>query len=356
MRARIEDVAATAGVSMKTVSRVFNHEPNVREKTRARVEAAAKALNYRPNPSARSLAGNRSYLVSLVYDDPAAASSYIMEIIVGMLAACEEARYSAMLRPLEYANADHVEAVENSIAQYRPDGLILVPPFADDLKLLRRLDELEVPYATISAKAKIGHERIGTILDERKAAADMVAHLVALGHRRIAHIAGPAPHGGRAWRLAGYRDGLRRAGIELDEALLVDGGFSFEAGIAGAAHLLELPRPPTAIFAANDDCACGVMHEALERGLRIPGDLSVCGFDDTPTSRQVWPSLTTVRQPCRDMGRIAAQQLLASIRDGNATLVHVPYELQVRQSTGPAPAAASSANRQRSGSKSVRSP
>ena len=108
MPARIEDVAATAGVSMKTVSRVFNNEPNVREKTRARVEAAAKALNYRPNPSARSLAGNRSYLISLVYDDPAAASSYIMEIIVGMLAACENSHYSAMLRPLEYASAGHI--------------------------------------------------------------------------------------------------------------------------------------------------------------------------------------------------------------------------------------------------------
>jgi LacI family transcriptional regulator len=350
MRARIEDVAATAGVSMKTVSRVFNNEPNVREKTRALVEAAAKALNYRPNPSARSLAGNRSYLVSLVYDDPAAASSYIMEIIVGMLAACEESRYSAMLRPLEYANPDHIGAVENSIAQYRPDGLILVPPFADDLKLLRRLDELGVPYATISAKAKIGHERIGTILDERKAAAEMVAHLIALGHRRIAHIAGPAPHGGRAWRLAGYRDSLRRAGIDYDEALVVDGAFSFEAGVAGAARLLDLAQPPTAIFAANDDCACGVMHEAFDRGLRIPLDLSVCGFDDTPTSRQVWPSLTTVRQPCRDMGRIAAEQLLASIRDAKAGLVHVPYELQVRQSTGPAPVAAPASKRRRAGS------
>jgi len=132
MPARIEDVAATAGVSMKTVSRVFNREPNVSEKMRLRVEAAAKALNYRPNPSARSLAGNRSYLISLVYDDPAAGSSYIMEIIVGMLAACEHTHYSAMLRPLEYSSADHVGAVEESVAQYRPDGLILVPPFADD--------------------------------------------------------------------------------------------------------------------------------------------------------------------------------------------------------------------------------
>jgi LacI family transcriptional regulator len=339
MRARIEDVAATAGVSMKTVSRVFNHEPNVREKTRLRVEKAAQELNYRPNPSARSLAGNRSYLVSLVYDDPFAGSAYIMEIIVGMLQACESLRYSAMLRPLEFSSADHVSSVEDSIAQYRPDGLILVPPFADDKRLLQRLDELGSRYATISARSK--DARVGTILDERKAAADVVAHLVSLGHTRIAHIAGPAPHGGRAWRMSGYRDGLRKAGIEFDEALVVEGGFSFEAGIAGAKTLLDLELPPTAIFAANDDSACGVMHEAFERSMSIPGDLSVVGFDDTPTSRHIWPSLTTVRQPCRDMGRIAAEQLLASIRDPAAgQLVRVPYELQIRQSTGAAPAKA----------------
>jgi LacI family transcriptional regulator len=338
MPARIEDVAQKAGVSMKTVSRVFNNEPNVRERMRLRVEAAAKALNYRPNPSARSLAGNRSYLISLVYDDPAAGSAYIMEVIVGMLAACESARYSAMLRPLEFANAGHVQAVEDAVAQHRLDGLILVPPFADDIKLLRRLDELGVRYSTISAKANIGHERIGTLLDERKASAQMIDHVVALGHRRIAHIAGPLPHGGRAWRLAGYRDGLRRAGIEYDESLVVDGAFSFESGIEGAQRLLDLPDPPTAIFAANDDSACGVMHEAFERGLKVPDDLSVIGFDDTPTARQVWPSLTTVRQPCREMGRIAAEQLLASIRDPSAgQLVHVPYDLKLRKSTGPAP-------------------
>ena len=348
MPARIEDVARKAGVSMKTVSRVFNNEPNVRERMRARVEAAAKELNYRPNPSARSLAGNRSYLISLVYDDPAAGSSYIMEIIVGMLAACESSRYSAMLRPLDYANPGHVAAVEEAIAQHRLDGLILVPPFADDIALLKRLDELGVRYATISAKANIGHERIGTILDERKAAAQMIDHVVALGHRRIGHVAGPLPHGGRAWRLAGYRDGLRRAGIAIDESLIVDGGFSFESGIAGAKRLLDLADPPTAIFAANDDSACGVMHEAFERGLRIPDDLSVFGFDDTPTAHQVWPSLTTVRQPCRDMGRIAAEQLLAAIRDpGAGQLVHVPYELKLRRSTGPAPVRRTTSQRTR---------
>jgi LacI family transcriptional regulator len=344
MPARIEDVAATAGVSMKTVSRVFNHEPNVREKTRARVEAAAKALNYRPNPSARSLAGNRSYLVSLVFDDPLAGSSYVMEIIVGVLQACESLHYSAMLRPLDFASDRHIEAVEESIAQYRPDALILLPPFADDLKLLARLDELGVRYATISAKSR--NAQIGVALDERKASADMVEHLLELGHRRIAHITGRAGHGARSWRLAGYRDGLRRAGITYDENLVVEGSFSFESGVAAAKQLLDRSDPPTAIFAANDDSACGAMHAAFERGLSIPRDLSIVGFDDTPTASQIWPGLTTVRQPCREMGRIAAEQLLASIRDASAgQLVRVPYQLQFRQSTGPAPATSKSRRR-----------
>ena len=335
MRARIEDVAAAAGVSMKTVSRVFNREPNVREETRARVEEAARQLKYRPNTSARSLAGRRSYLVSLLYDNPSA--SYIMEVIEGVLAACEQSHYGLTLRPVDFSVRGHVESVEALISQYRPDGLILTPPLTDDAALLKRLRELDVRYATISAKRD--HSGIGTTLDERAAVADMMAHAVALGHRRIGHITGHRSHGGRAWRLAGYLDGLRLAGIEPDPDLVVEGEFSFESGIAGARQLLDMADPPTAIFAANDDTACGVLYEASARGLPVPERLSVFGFDDTPISRQVWPSLTTVRQPSREMGRIAAQQLITAIEGhGSAHMVRVPYQLQIRHSTAPAPA------------------
>lgn len=336
MPARIEDVALKADVSTKTVSRVFNRQPNVSEKVRLRVEAAAKELNYRPNPSARSLAGNRSYLVALLFDNPHAGSSYIMELIVGVLQACENTHYNAMLRPLDLS-ADPVAAIEDFVTQFRPDALVLTPPIGDDLKVLRRLDELSIRYAAISAKAP--HARIGVGLNERKAASEIVDHLVALGHRRIGHITGRGTHGARAWRLAGYKDGLRKAGIEFDEALVAEGDFSFDSGIAAARQLLNLRQPPTAIFAANDDSACGAMHEAFERGLSIPRDLSICGFDDTPASAQVWPSLTTVHQPCREMGRIATEQVLLSIRDPDAAqLVRIPYELKLRGSTGPAPA------------------
>lgn len=333
MPARIEDVASKAGVSTKTVSRVFNRQPNVSEKVRLRVEAAAKELNYRPNPSARSLAGNRSYLVALLFDNPHAGSSYIMELIVGVLQACENTHYNAMLRPLDLS-ADPVAAIEDFVAQHRPDALVLTPPIAEDGKVLQRLEELGVRYSAISAKSR--RVRIGVNLDERRAAAQMVEHLVALGHRRIGHIAGRDDHGARAWRLAGYKDGLRKAGIEYDDALVAEGDFSFDSGIAAAKRLLDLPDPPTAIFAANDDSACGAMHEAFERNLSIPRDLSICGFDDTPASAQVWPSLTTVHQPCREMGRIATEQVLLSIRDPEpARLVQIPYELRIRGSTGP---------------------
>jgi len=343
MPARIEDVALKADVSTKTVSRVFNRLPNVSEKVRLRVEAAAKELNYRPNPSARSLAGNRSYLIALLFDNPHAGSSYIMELIVGVLQACENTHYNAMLRPLDLS-ADPVAAIEDFVNQFRPDALVLTPPIGDDLKVLHRLDELGIRYSAISAKSP--HARIGVGLNERKAASEMVDHLVALGHRRIGHIAGRDSHGARAWRLAGYKEGLRKAGLEFDEALVAEGDFSFESGIVAARQLLDLRQPPTAIFAANDDSACGAMHEAFERDLSIPRDLSICGFDDTPASVQVWPSLTTVHQPCREMGRIATEQVLLSIRDPQAAqTVRIPYELKIRGSTGPAPTPGDGASR-----------
>ncbi len=331
---RIDDVARLAGVSMKTVSRVFNHEPNVRPETRAKVEVAAKTLNFRPNPSARSLAGNRSYLVSLVYDNP--SSSYVMQVVSGVLDACEAAHYSMMMRPVDFSSRNHVDVLAESVAQYAPDGLILTPPLTDDVALLEKLKSLNVRYASISPREK--NAGIGARLDERRAVREMMAHIVSLGHRRIGHIKGHRDHGASEWRLNGYKDGLEAAGIEFDKDLVLPGEFSFESGVAGAETLLSLKRPPTAIFAANDDTAAGVMHAAAERGVRIPQDLSVFGFDDLPMARQLWPSLTTVRQASREMGRIAAAQLLLSIREPEAAgMVQVPYELVLRASTGPAP-------------------
>lgn len=331
MPARIEDVAAHAGVSTKTVSRFINGLPTVRPKLRARIEASIQALNYVPNASARSLAGNRSHLVALVYDNPSAGSSYMMELIVGALLACKETPYNVVLHPLE-DTGDTVVRIDTFVAQHRPDALVLVPPHANNTRLLQRLDELGMRYATISSKSRQSHIDIG--FDERKAAAEMVEHLISLGHRRIGHITGLKGHGAHLWRLSGYRDALRKAGIAFDESLVMAGDFAFASGVAGARALLDLRDPPTAIFAANDDMACGVIREAHERGLSVPHDLSVCGFDGTPVSLLVSPGLSTVHQPCREMAQLAVECVLQSIRDpAMRQHTRVPYQLQVRAST-----------------------
>ena len=330
-RVRIQDVAAQAGVSMKTVSRVLNHEPNVSEPVRLRVEAAVQELRYRPLPSARMLAGNRSYLVAMLFDNP--SSNYLMEIEMGVLDACQARHYSLMLAPLEYDAADIVAKVEALVAQSQVDGLVLTPPLTDDTALLQRLRELDIPHAGISAREP--NRRIGVVVDEVQAASEIVDHLVALGHTRIAHIQGHPAHGGSSWRMAGYQQGLQRGGLAADPALVVDGAFSYDSGYAATVRLLALPEPPTAIFAANDDMAAGAICAICERGLSVPVDISVCGFDDTPISRQIYPALTTVRQPSREMGRLATLELLKEIRErGTGGMVDVGYALQLRRSTG----------------------
>lgn len=331
MPARIEDVAAHAGVSTKTVSRFINGRPSVRLKLRARIEASIKELNYVPNASARSLAGNRSHLVALIYDNPSSASIYVMELIVGVLQACKGTPYNVVLHPLDAAD-DMVARIDIFVAQHRPDALVLVPPHSNNVKLLERLDQLDVRYATISSKSR--QSRIDIGFDERKASAEMVEHLVSLGHRRIGHITGLKGHGAQVWRLSGYRDALRKAGIAYDESLVTAGDFAFASGVAGAKMLLDQRDPPTAIFAANDDMACGVMREAYERGLSVPHDLAVCGFDGTPVSLLVSPGLTTVHQPCREMAQLAVERVLQSIGDPSMQQqARVPYHLQLRAST-----------------------
>ena len=331
-RVRIEDVAEHAGVSMKTVSRVLNNEPNVSERTRALVQASVDKLHYRPLPSARVLAGRRSYLIAMLFDNP--SSNDLMEIEMGVLDACQAHHYHLMLAPLVYDAQDVVDKVDALILQSQLDGLVLTPPITDDVALLERLDMLGIAHAGISAKED--NRQIGAIVDQHGAVCEMMAHLAALGHRRIAHIKGHPAHGSSGWRLAGYREGLRRAGLPYDPALVVEGEFSYDSGYAGANRLLDLEARPTAIFAGNDDMAAGAICAICERGLRVPADISVCGFDDTPIARQVYPALTTVRQQTREMGRLATVELLKELRKpGSGGIVDVDYALQLRRSTGP---------------------
>lgn len=329
MRSRIEDVAAVAGVSIKTVSRVLNNEPNVRAETAARVRAAVQQLGYRPNLSARSLAAQRSYALALVYNNP--SRNYLMEIQNGMLEACHAQHYNLILGPVgagQRSRPDLEALFENS----RPDGVVLIPPLTDDPVVLAYLEHNGIPFSCIAPRNPDG--RIGVRMDETTAVVELIGRLVAQGHRRIGHILAPRGHGARQWRQAGYRKALRAAGIDYNPALVVKGQFSFESGIAAANALLDLDTPPTAIFAANDDMAAAVYRVAGQRGLRIPRDLSVCGFDDTPIAGHIYPALTTVRQPTSQMGRLATEQLIDHLRAHDAgQMITVEHAVLEREST-----------------------
>ncbi len=333
-RARIEDVATAASVSIKTVSRVLNREANVRPETRERVMQAVKALRYTPDASARSLAGNRSFNIALLYNNP--SDNYMMGVISGVLEACADEQYHMLLCPAALDDVGLLHDVDELVARSRPDGLLLTPPLTDSPALLAHLAELAIPFASISPRRHEGC--LGVTMNEPAAAEQMVQHLLSFGHRRIAHIIGHPAHGASSWRLDGYRRGLASGGLTAMPELEVPGEFSFESGVAAASHLLVMTHPPTAVFAANDDMAAGVIHLAHERGMRIPEDISVCGFDDTPISRQLFPSLTTIHQPTDEMGRLATHALLGFIRRGENTGIHrVTHTLKVRSSTGPAP-------------------
>lgn len=334
MRVRIEDVAEAAGVSIKTVSRVLNQEPNVREETRARVKDAVTRLDYRPSHSARSLAGQRAYVVTFAYDNP--SLNYLMEIQAGVLEACRSRHYNLLLAPLTYADPGSIDEIDGLLAHFGSDGLVLIPPLTDDVRLLDYLQRRGMPYASIVPRNP--GCRIGVTIDDRAAVCELIAHLIMLGHRRIAHITGHRDHGGSHLRLLGYREAMRKAGLPVRRNWVASGAFTFESGLDAARTLLALAPRPTAIFAANDDMAAGVLRAAAEAGLSVPQDLSVCGFDDVPIARHVTPSLTTVRQPTREMGRVATEQLLRELREpGSGRLLPVRYSVLLRESTGPVP-------------------
>jgi len=337
MRVRLEDVARATGVSPKTVSRVLNEESSVKESTRQKVLAAMESMNYRPSPAARGLAGSRSFLVAMLYDNnDNPASTYLAEVQDGVLDACDAHRYSMMACPLRMRGQDFIRRVDALVFDHHIEGVIMTPPLTDYAPLLQRLKEHGVPHSSISPVHR--EASIGVCMDEQQAAKALVMQLVELGHRRIAHIVGIANHGASRWRMAGYKDALAAAGLPFDPNYVVQGEFSFGSGVLAARELFALPELPTAIFAANDDMAAGVMWAANERGLKVPRDLSVCGFDDTPLATQLWPPLTTVRQPSRDMGKLAALQLMEVLRGrGPGLLVQVPYTLQLRESTARVP-------------------
>lgn len=333
-RATIADVARAAGVSIKTVSRVANNEPNVREGTRAKVLKVIADLNYRPNPSARSLASRRSYLVGLLYDNP--STSYLVNIQEGALRASRATGYGLIIHPCVYKDPNLASELKMMIAQSKVDGLVLTPPLSDMTSVIKLLEEMGMPFARVAPADRSDTDR-AIYTNDAEACAEMTMYLHSLGHEDIAFIIGHPDHGAVAQRFDGYRAGMKQCGLTVREDAVAQGYNSFESGVTCAQQLLNSTKRPTAIFASNDDMAAGVMHTAHEMGLEIPGDLSVAGFDDIPLASYLWPSLTTVRQPIRRMAALATELLLEKLgaRDNGEIDSVVKSELVIRESTGP---------------------
>ncbi|MFM6852877.1 MAG: LacI family DNA-binding transcriptional regulator [Sphingopyxis sp.] len=324
-RATISDVANAAGVSMKSVSRVINSEPNVSAKLRKKVEDAIAALGYVPELAARSLAGGRAFTLAVLFDNP--SPNYTIKIQAGAYRACREHGYHLLIETIDSTRDDVGVQMQSILRTSRVDGFIVTPPLTECVAVLDMLEQHDMPYVRVAPVSHPGRSAAITI-DDASAAREVARYLWQLGHRRVAIVNGPAEHGAAITRRIGFLDEIYKLGG--DTVIEAYGGFAFDIGIAAGRELMSLPNPPTAIFATNDDSAAGVMSTIAEMGLKVPADVSVVGFDDSWIAKSVWPYLTTIFQPINDMAYSAANALIK--RDEPLMQTALDYALVVRNS------------------------
>lgn len=330
----ISDVARVAGVSVTTVSRVLNGEKYVREDKRQAVLDASAKLEYQPNLYARSLAGDRSYLVGLLFDE-APTGEYLSGMQRGAMRRCKEAGLHVVVD--HFDKMATLDEIGSFLTKLRLSGAILTPPACDNNVLLAALDKSGVPTVRISPSAE--YKGMPSVkIDDYDAACQMTEHLISLGHKDIAFIVGDPEHADSRDRLRGFRDTMAAAKIVVRENWVQTGGYRFNTGLAAAVKIFEQPDRPTAVFASNDDMAAAVIVIADGLQIDVPTELSVAGFDDNPLASAVSPALTTIRQPVEDMAYTAAG-LLIEMKDGKEIDTETPVILGVefvrRDSTAP---------------------
>ncbi len=303
----INDVARLAGVSKKTVSRVINRSPLLNDDTRARVERVIAELGYTPNPQARALALRRNFLIGLIHDNPNA--QMVLNVQHGLLEVLRDTEFELILHPVDRGSPTMLDDIRAFLEKQRPFGVMLLPPISENDSLALLCADLGVRYVRMGS-APLDEAANMVASNDREAVRGAVEHLIAAGHRRIGLIAGP--HGFRSAieRQRGYEEAIEAAGLPLQRTLIVQGDYRFESGMRAAERLLDLAPRPTAVFSSNDEMAAGVLHVAHQRGLTVPQDLSIVGFDDTPIASHIWPPLTTVRWPIATMARAAALKLV----------------------------------------------
>jgi LacI family transcriptional regulator len=330
----INDIARLANVSKKTVSRVINDSPLVREETREKVKSVISKHGFAPDPQARALAFRRSFLIALIYDNP--SPQYVVNMQRGILDTLEGTSFQLIVRPCDRADHELHSKIRAFVEQQKLFGAVLPPSVSEDQDLIDILIDADCPYVRI-ASVVLDDARNMVKTHDSEGAAAAARHIATLGHERIAHIRGPLSFRSSHERLRGFEEGLAEFGLALDPKLVLEGGYTFDSGVACAQQLLERAPAarPTAIFAGNDEMAVGVYQAARRAGFDVPGDLSIVGFDDTPMASRIWPPLTTVRLPIRDMGKAAAALLINRSNTERAEPVAFAPEIVVRQSTAP---------------------
>lgn len=301
----INDVARISGVSKKTVSRVINHSPLLNEATREKVEAVIADLGYVPNPQARALALRRNFLIGLIHDNPNA--QMVLGVQEGILETIRDTEFALVVRPVDRHSPTLLDDVRGFLDQQRLYGVMVLPPISENDALAAVCRDAGCNYVRMGS-ARLDTEAHLVESNDRAAVAEAVAYLIGLGHRRIGFVAGPEGFRSARERELGFRDAMETAGIDIAPGTTGQGNYTFASGHAAAQRLLE--ARPTAIFASNDEMAAGVLHAARERGIEVPHDLSILGFDDTAIAAHIWPPLTTVRWPIVSMGRAAARKLI----------------------------------------------
>lgn len=305
----INDVARIAGVSKKTVSRVINRSPLLHQDTRRRVEEVIGELSYIPNPQARALALRRNFLIGLVHDNPNA--QMVMNVQQGILEGLHATEFELLVRPVDRGSATMLVDLRHFLERQRLFGVVLLPPISENDSIAQLCSEIGCRYVRMGS-APLDDDAHMVASNDREAVRGATEYLLAQGHRRIGFIAGPHGFRSASERRLGFEEALAEAGVVLPRSMIADGNYTFSSGLTAAERLLDVVPRPTAIFSSNDEMAAGAMHAARQRGLDIPRDLSIVGFDDTPVAAHVWPPITTVRWPIVSMARSAALKLIAN--------------------------------------------
>ena len=327
----IYDVAREANVSMATVSRVVNGNPNVKPTTRKKVLEAIDRLGYRPNAVARGLASKKTTTVGVIIPD--ISSIFYSELARGIEDIATMYKYNIILSNSDQ-NTDKELHLLNTMLGKQVDGIVFMGGNITDVHV-EEFKRSPVPIV-LAASVEEQAQTPSVNINYEQAIYDSVQLLVEKGHKRIAFVSGPMSEPINSVRkLAGYKRALEEAGIAFDDVLVAEGDYSYDSGIEALAHLLEQSDKPTAVIAATDEMALGVIHGAQDRGVSIPEDLEVIGFDNTRLSLMVRPQLTTVVQPTYDIGAVAMRLLtkLMNNEQVDDQIVELPHRIEERQST-----------------------